>query len=100
MSNSPIDMLNTLVDVEYFNKLLENKGGRAIKTSDNKIVMRDFIKKLIKTFRKDFMKKTKKGGMAELYTNESETAFSFRYGDLDFKPFTFSPLLQLERDLL
>jgi len=96
MLNNPINMLNTLVDVNTFNNLLKLKGGRAIKTSDKKIVMREFINKLIKTFRKDFMKKTKKGGMAELYPSQE----AFRYGELNFKEYSLLPLQFQEMDLL
>jgi hypothetical protein len=96
MSNNQFDMLNTIVDVEYFNNLLKNKGGKGIKTFDKKIVMRDFINKLIKTFRKDFMKKTKKGGMAELYPSKE----AFNYPELTFKEYQFIPQQVTEIDML
>ena len=95
-------MLNQYVDVEYFNKLLTKQGGKALKTSKKEVIMHEFINKLIKTFRKDFMKKTKKGGTAELYNldGSSDISYSLRFGDLLFDTFTFPPLMQVERDLL
>ena len=86
------------VDMSYFNRVLMLQGGKALKTDKPKISMREFIFKLIKTFRKDFNKK-KKGGIADLH-NETNISYSTRYGDLTFAPYTFEPILQLERDIL
>ena len=89
---------NEVVDMSYFNTLLISKGGKALKTDKPKISMREFIFKLINTFRKDFNKK-KRGGVADLY-NDSDISFSTKLGDLTFAPYTFPPTLQLERDML
>ena len=86
-------MLNSVADI---NKLFEMKGGKEIKISNKKLLMREFIYKLIKTFRKDFMKKMKKGGDVDAYPTQQ----AFIYGDLNFKPYEFVPYTTLERDLL
>ena len=86
-------MLNSVADI---NKLFEMKGGKEIKISNKKLLMREFIYKLIKTFRKDFMKKMKKGGDVDAYPNQQ----AFAYTDLNFNDYTFPPYTTLERDLL
>jgi hypothetical protein len=97
MLNNPITKSKALVNVDNFNNLLKNKGGKAINTTDKNIIMRDFINKLIKAFRKDFMKKTKKGGMAELYPTQE----AFRFAELNFtKEYAYPLVEHPEQDML
>ena len=37
LNNNPITKSKTLVNVDNFNNLLKNKGGKAIKTTDKNI---------------------------------------------------------------
>jgi hypothetical protein len=97
--NNVMNMLDTNVDVEYFNDLLVKRGGKPIKINEKKINMRDFILKLIKTFRKDFNKKMKKGGTIDLFTDSAISPY-IRYGNLSFDSYTHPPITLLERDLL
>jgi hypothetical protein len=94
-----LKLFETPVDMNLFNKILTTNGGSAIKSNSNKITMRNFIFKLIKTFKKDFMKKTKRGGMADLY-NDTDISYVTNYTDLSFSPYKFEPYVQLERDIL
>jgi len=89
---------NSRVDMSYFNTDLISKGGKPLKTDKPIISMREFIFKLIKTFRKDFNKK-KKGGVASIY-NDTDISFSTNTNDLLFAQYTFPPILPLERDML
>ena len=89
---------NSRVDMSYFNTDLISKGGKPLKTDKPIISMREFIFKLIKTFRKDFNKK-KKGGVADLY-NDSDVSFSLNTNDLIFDSYKFPPTIQPERDML
>jgi hypothetical protein len=97
--SASLNLFEASVDMNLFNKILTTKGGSAIKTNSNKITMRHFIFKLIKTFKKDFMKKTKRGGMADLYNN-SDVSYATNYTDLSFTPYQFPPYVQLESDIL
>jgi hypothetical protein len=97
LNNNPITKSKTLVNVDNFNNLLKNKGGKAIKTTDKNIIMREFINKLIKAFRKDFIKKTKKGGMADLYPSQE----AFRFQELNFsREYTNPPMENSYDDML
>ena len=87
------------IDMNFFNNLLTKHGGTAMKFNSNKITMRRFIFKLIKTFRKDFMKKTKRGGATDLYTDTDISPYT-RYSDLTFASYKFEPYISLERDVL
>jgi hypothetical protein len=97
--SASLKLFETPVDMNLFNKILTTNGGSAIKSNSNKITMRHFIFKLIKTFKKDFMKKTKRGGMADLY-NDTDVSYATNYTDLSFSPYKFEPYVQLERDIL
>ena len=96
--SASLNLFEASVDMNLFNKILTTKGGSAIKTNSNKITMRHFIFKLIKTFKKDFMKKTKRGGMADLY-NDTDVSYATNYTDLYFKPYEIQPYTSLERDV-
>ena len=94
-----MNLFENIVDVNLFNKILIKNGGKtSIKSNVSKITMRQFIFKLIKTFRKDFNKK-KKGGVADLY-NDSDVSFSLNTNDLIFDSYKFPPTIQPERDML
>ena len=89
---------NKIVDLDFFNsKLLQYGGKTTIKSNTPKITMRHFIFKLIKSFRKDFMKK-KRGGMADLY-NDTDISYSTNISNLDFASYTFPPSSLYERDI-
>ena len=90
-----MNFLNKLVDLELFNSHLVKYGGTKINSTVAKITMRHFILKLIKTFRKDFMKK-KRGGMADLYS-DSDISYSTNTNDLKFSSYTIPPYAPLER---
>ena len=94
-----MNLFQNLVDVELFNNNLIQYGGTTtIKSNVAKITMRHFIFKLIKSFRKDFMKKTKRGGMANLY-NDTDISFSTNTNDLTFASYTNPPQMSLMRDI-
>jgi hypothetical protein len=98
MSTS-MNLFENLVDVNLFNKHLIKYGGTTrIKSNVSKITIRHFIFKLIKSFRKDFMKKTKRGGMADLY-NDSDISYSTNIRDLTFSSYTHPPYTFSERDI-
>ena len=93
-----MNFLNKMVDLELFNDQLIQYGGTTkINSSAAKITMRHFILKLIKSFRKDFMKK-KRGGMADLYS-DSDISYSTNINDLKFSSYTFPPQTSLERSI-
>ena len=92
-----MNLFDTLVNVDLFNKNLVKYGGTSIKTNISKITMRNFIFKLIKTFRKDFNKK-KKGGIADIYNN-SDISYSTNISDLKFSSYSFPSITSLERDI-
>ena len=92
-----MNLFDNLVNVDLFNKLLIKQGGSSIKTHKPQITMRNFIFKLIKTFRKDFNKK-KRGGMADIY-NDSDISYSTNINDLKFESYTYPPMSLLERDI-
>lgn len=99
--DNAIDIFDANIDVSYFNNLLVKHGGKPLKIAENKIKMRNFILKLIKTFRKDFNKKIKKGGMMELFDNDSLISYATKFGNLSYDTvYTFPPIVQMERDLL
>ena len=92
-----MNLFDTLVNVDLFNKHLVKYGGTSIKTNISKITMRNFIFKLIKTFRKDFNKK-KRGGMADIY-NDSDISYSTNISDLKFSSYTSPPYTSLVREV-
>jgi hypothetical protein len=83
--SASLKLFETPVDMNLFNKILTTNGGSAIKSNSNKITMRHFIFKLIKTFKKDFNKK-KRGGVADIY-NDSSIYYSTNTSDLTFAKF-------------
>ena len=94
---SPMNMFdNSQVNMSYFNSLLISKGGKALKTDKPKISMREFIFKLIKTFRKDFNKK-KRGGVASI--NDSSFSNITNISDLSFASYTYPTRVELARDI-
>lgn len=98
--STAINLFDKTVDMNLFNKILTTYGGTAMKSNSTKITMRHFIFKLIKTFKKDFMKKTKRGGMADLY-NDTDISIYTKYADLNYnKPYENPGYTLLERDIL
>jgi hypothetical protein len=79
--------MNTLIDMDYFNKALMIGGGEIISTKKQLITMRRFISILLKLFRKDYNKKNinsyRSGGSNNTITN-SEYAHAYVYSDLDY----------------
>ena len=92
-----MNLFDNLVNVDLFNKILVKQGGSSIKTHKPQITMRNFIFKLIKTFRKDFNKK-KRGGMADIY-NDSDISYSTNISDLKFSSYSFPSMTVIERDI-
>jgi len=92
-----MNLFENIVDVNLFNKYLIKNGGKtSIKSNVSKITMRQFIFKLIKTFRKDFNKK-KKGGVASI--NDSSFSNITNISDLSFASYTYPPRVELARDI-
>lgn len=92
-----MNFFNKLVDLELFNSQLVKYGGTKINSNVAKITMRHFMLKLIKSFRKDFMKK-KRGGMADLYS-DSDISYSTNISDLKFSSYTSPPYTSLVREV-
>jgi hypothetical protein len=92
-----MNLFENIVDLNVFNNYLIKNGGRtSIKSNVSKITMRQFIFKLIKTFRKDFNKK-KRGGVANI--NDTPISNISNISDLSFAQYTFSPRIELVRDI-
>jgi hypothetical protein len=81
-----MNLIDKMVNLDVFDKYLTIKGGTiSLKSNIAKITMRQFIFKLIKTFKKDFNKK-KRGGVADIY-NDSSISYSTNTSDLTFAKF-------------
>ena len=81
-----MNLVDKMVNLDVFDKYLTVKGGSiSLKSNIAKITMRQFIFKLIKTFKKDFNKK-KRGGVADIY-NDSSISYSTNISDLTFAKF-------------
>ena len=94
-----MNLFENYVDLDLFNNYLVKNGGRSMKITKPKITLRHFIIKLIKTFKKDFKRKIRKGGMADIY-NDSDISYSTNLSDLDFKTsYSFIPYTELVRDV-
>ena len=92
-----MNLFEKIVDLNVFNNnLIKNGGTISIKSQSTKITMRQFIFKLIKTFRKDFNKK-KKGGVASI--NDSSFSNITNISDLSFASYTYPPRVELARDI-
>ena len=66
-----MNLVDKMVNLDVFDKYLTVKGGSiSLKSNIAKITIRQFIFKLIKTFKKDFNKK-KRGGVADIYNDSS-----------------------------
>ena len=79
-----MNLVDKMVNLDVFDKYLTVKGGSiSLKSNIAKITMRQFIFKLIKTFKKDFNKK-KRGGVADIY-NDSSISYSTNISDLIFQ---------------
>ena len=81
-----MNLVDKMVNLDVFDKYLTVKGGSiSLKSNIAKITMRQFIFKLIKTFKKDFNKK-KRGAVADIY-NDSSISYSTNISDLTFAKF-------------
>lgn len=81
-----MNLVDKMVNLDVFDKYLTVKGGSiSLKSNIAKITIRQFIFKLIKTFKKDFNKK-KRGGVADIY-NDSSISYSTNISDLTFAKF-------------
>ncbi len=78
---SPI--MSRLIDINYFNNALTGGGGEPIVTRKKLITMRNFIRILLKLFKKDYdMKYNKRlGGSTESLGNYSPAVI---FGDLNY----------------
>jgi len=93
-----MNLFEKIVDLNVFNNnLIKNGGTISIKSHSTKITMRQFIFKLIKTFRKDFNKK-KRGGVADIY-NDSFISYSTNISDLTFADYKFQDYQYPARDV-
>jgi len=87
------NLMNELVDVNYFNKLVTNGGGKPLSTKKNNMPMSEFIFNLVKVFRTKYDLKYKKGG----YDNISKY---MSYPELSFGSYIIEPELSIVRDVL
>jgi hypothetical protein len=93
-----MNLVDKMVNLDIFDKYLTVKGGSiSLKSNIAKITMRQFIFKLIKTFKKDFNKK-KRGGVADIY-NDSSISYSTNISDLTFAKFKFDDYTSPVRDI-
>lgn len=109
------NILTSTVNMDFFNQMLINGGGKPIKSNKKNIKMMELIKKLLKRFRKDFFKHNiKKGGYFaattqpvadSVYTynsiNDSKYNHAYNYPDLIFNNNNTHPPINFNvRDIL
>lgn len=108
------NILASTVNMDFFNQMLINGGGKPIKSSKKNIKMMELIKKLLKRFRKDFFKNNiTKGGFFStiapvadsVYTyngiNDSKYSHAYNYPDLTINNSnTLPPIQNNYRDIL